>query len=171
MFSFMDISNRNRGSTFCNHGHFHQDYEKSKNRKSDFRGGKLQVLDQRNHTWGESGNPLHFQGTPLSSDFMGLPWSDFIEMEQFSDVPYEKGVYRIKGLETNTLLYIGKSKQLKNRLRAHIRKDWDQGVKCSYCVIKSAKVNHLKEFENDLIGAYFSLDNSVPMFQFKNLKE
>ena len=158
-------------STFCNHGRFHQDYEKSKSRKSGLRGGKLPVLDQRNHAWGESSTPLRFQGTPISLDFMGLPWSNFIGMEQLADVPYEKGVYRIKGVETNTLLYIGQSKQLKNRLRDHFRKDWGQKVEYSYCVIENATDYHLKEIENDLIGAYFSLDNSVPVFQFKNLKE
>ncbi|PFP09370.1 hypothetical protein COJ90_20910 [Priestia megaterium] len=157
-------------STFCNHGRFHQNYEKSKSRKSGFRGGKLQVLDQCNYAWGKSSSPLCFQGTPTSSDFMGLPWSNFIDIKQISDIPNKRGVYRVKGLKTNTILYIGQSKQLKNRLREHMKKNWGQEVKYSFCVIENTKDYQLKEIENDLIGAFFSLDNSVPTYQFKNLK-
>ncbi|WNS82189.1 GIY-YIG nuclease family protein [Domibacillus sp. DTU_2020_1001157_1_SI_ALB_TIR_016] len=158
-------------STVCNHGRFHQDYEKSRGRKSGFRGGKLQDSVPRNPSWGESFPPLHVQGTPLSLNFMGFPWSNFIGANQLSDVPLQKGVYRIKGLKTNTLLYIGQSNQLNNRLRQHTRKNWGQEVNFSYCIIENAKDYHLKEIENDLIGAYYATENSVPTFQFKNLKE
>ncbi|WP_338452542.1 GIY-YIG nuclease family protein [Niallia oryzisoli] len=157
-------------STFCNHGRFHQDYIKSKSRKSGFRGGKLHSKNVKNQTWGNSSTPLHFQGSPISTDFMGLPWLKFITKEQLSEVPSSKGVYRIKGIETNSLLYIGQSKKLKERLKEHNRKEWGQEVEFSYFILKDATDYHLKEIENDLIGAFYSIDKSVPTYQFKNLK-
>ncbi|SDN62120.1 GIY-YIG nuclease family protein [Bacillus sp. OK048] len=157
-------------STYCNHGRFHQDYIKSRGSTSRFRGRKLLESENRNIAWGNSCKPLNFQGTPTSSTFMGLSWSDYLGEESLSQMPNNPGVYRIKGLETNTILYIGQSQKLRNRLREHAKKDWGQTIGYSFTLIKDAKDFQLKEIENDLIGGFFSINQTVPIFQFKNLK-
>lgn len=160
----------NSESTYCNHGRFHLDYIKSKGRSSGFQGRKLNEIEPRNMAWGESFVPLSIQNTPTSLEYMGLPWSNFKDKGQLSDVPQLKGVYRIKGIETNTILYIGQSNILRNRLKDHLCKDWEQEINYSFCVFEDAKDYQLKEIENDLIGAFYSIENKVPYFQFKNLK-
>lgn len=157
-------------STYCNHGRFHKDYIKSKARSSGFRGKKLSQSDPRNIAWGKSSPPLHSQGTPISGGFMGLKWSSFQGLEHLSSVPNNKGVYRIKGIDTNTIIYIGQSKKLKSRLRDHGKKDWKQEINYSYSEVPDAEDYHLKEIENDLVGGIYSINKTVPEFQFKNLK-
>ncbi|SMQ78366.1 GIY-YIG catalytic domain-containing protein [Bacillus sp. OV166] len=169
-FLLWDYRVQSKESTYCNYGRFHQDYIKSKNRSSKFRGRKLFDSEQRNPAWGISSEPLSFHGTPTSSTFMGLEWSEFIEVEKLSQIPNKEGVYRVIGLDTNTLLYIGQSQYLRNRLRDHAKKDWGQKIAFSYSLIEDAKDYLLKELENDLIGAYFSINQTVPIFQVKNLK-
>ncbi|MED4225595.1 GIY-YIG nuclease family protein [Neobacillus cucumis] len=169
-FLLWDYRVHSNESTYCNYGRFHQDYIKSKNRSSHFRGRKLLDSEQRNPAWGKSSEPLSFQGTPTSANFMGLIWSEFIRVENLSQIPNIAGVYRIVGDDTNTLVYIGQSKYLRNRLRDHSKKDWGQEITYSYSLIEDAREYQLKEIENDLIGGYFSIDQRVPDFQFKNLK-
>lgn len=158
-------------STLCNHGRFHGDYIKSKSRRSQFRGRRLKDTEHRNDAGGESMAPLQFLGNPASPDFMGLLWSDFIrEDSPAGHFPSESGVYRVKSLESGELLYIGESTHLRNRTQSHIRKDWGQRIGVSYCVLEDAKPYQLKEIENDLIGGYFSIQQTLPRFQFKNFR-
>ncbi|WP_379968279.1 GIY-YIG nuclease family protein [Ectobacillus sp. sgz5001026] len=115
--------------------------------------------------------PLQLLGTPVSSDFMGLRWSNFIEVDNvISSFPNNRGVYRVKSLESDVLLYIGESINIRNRIRSHFRKDWGQKIGISYCILEDAKSYHLKETEKNLIGGYYSIQQNVPRFQFRNLQ-
>jgi hypothetical protein len=157
-------------STLCNHGRFHRDYMKSKGSTSKFRGGRLQDSVPRNKSCGRSFQPLPFIGDPISQYFMGLPWSDFIDVKLGGTFSTQRGVYRIKGAEDNALLYIGQSTNIRNRIKAHSKKDWGHKIIASYYGIEEVEDFQLKEIENDLIGGYYSLNHCVPLFQFKNLK-
>jgi hypothetical protein len=156
-------------STFCNHGRFHKDYIKSKDRKSSFRGRRLMEDEPRNQAWGESFPPLPLKGLPVSNDFMGLNWSSPLKLSQESlkTVQNLQGVYRI--YQGDEILYIGESMGIAKRLKSHIRTNWGEGdILFSYCFLQNATKVQLKEVENDLIGGYYSSNGQVPRFQFRN---
>lgn len=158
-------------STMCNHGRFHKDYEKSKNRKKGIRGGKL--ISGINPAWGESYSPLRIKGMPIDRDFMGLNWSHEkpLIIEDIIKVENLPGVYKLYDPSNETLLYFGESKNLKNRLISHSRKKWEEIVFFSYVSFKlDIEKYKLKEIENDLIGGYYELTRDVPKYQFINFK-
>jgi hypothetical protein len=101
------------GSTLCNHGYFHTHYVKSRDRKTGFRGRRLE-------TPGDS-----IQSTPglkhSDDGSMGLDWSAWQPLDEFT-APNSPGVYRIaKGAQ---VIYIGESSSLRSRLNAHARTSW-----------------------------------------------
>ncbi|RYD02494.1 hypothetical protein N752_24505 [Desulforamulus aquiferis] len=156
----------------CNHGRFLKGYFKSKDRSSNVRGCKLPEGDI-NPAGGLSTTPLKFIGKPLDSNWMGLEWSQFkiLTLEELGAVKQTCGVYKLLGIATNELLYIGESKNLRSRLNSHRKKDWGQEVMFSYYIMNpETKEYQLKEIENDLIGGYYALTKIVPKFQITNHK-
>jgi hypothetical protein len=113
------------GSTLCNHGHFHPHYVKSRDRKTGFRGRRLETLGE------------HIQSTTglTNSDdgSMGLDWSDWQLLDELA-VPNSPGVYRIA--DSTGVIYIGESSGLRSRLNAHTRTDWGcERPSVSFCVL------------------------------------
>jgi hypothetical protein len=62
------------GSTLCNFGRFHPHYSKSRDRKTQRRGGRL-GHGAVNPAGGPTSTPLRLLGQPVSTDWMGLTWS------------------------------------------------------------------------------------------------
>ena len=155
-------------STLCNHGRFHPLYEKSRNRSSGFRGGRLK--EGLNSASGRSLEPLKRIGISGEPGWMGLSWISGGELLQLkpSTIPEKKGLYLILGEE---MLYIGQSNNLRDRLKTHQKKDWRlEGVRCSYYPMPDDTLPHqIKEYESNLIGAYYEETESIPKHQYANL--
>ncbi len=157
-------------STLCNHGRFHPLYEKSKNRSSGFIGGRLKdglIKSDR----GNSLKPLKRVGISHELGWMGLDWiygGDLLQLSSFN-VPVGKGLYLICG---EGLLYIGQSANLRNRLKAHRKKDWGVGeASLRYHQMLDETLPHqLKEYESNLIGAYYEETGSIPKYQYFNFR-
>ena len=149
------------GSTLCNHGHFHPHYVKSKDRKTGFRGHRLEAPGD------------HIQSTTglTNSDdgSMGLDWTDWQQLDEL-DVPNSPGVYRIA--DGTQVIYIGESSGLRSRLNAHARTDWGcERPSASYCVLSpDTPKQHLHEIENDLIAGHYHPHGSPPAMQFRDTK-
>jgi hypothetical protein len=156
-------------STLCNYGRFHPRYLKSRGRKTDFRGYKLPPNEQ-NPSGGLSTAPLHSHGMPNDSDWMGLSWSPFIRFDKgvLKEIPLTKSLYRIISSDNNRILYIGETKNLRNRCRSHVNKDWNgKSVGVSYVSFGEDALDfQLRELEVDLIGCYFSIYSEAPLFQY-----
>lgn len=154
-------------STACNHGRFHPDYQKSRNRSSGFRGGRL-AGGEKNPAGGESLRPLLLRGNPGEDEWMGLIWQAprVLSVANARLAGPARGVYKI--FNESKLLYIGQSTNLGSRLASHCKKHWGEGsVYFSYFVMPDETLPHqLKEYENDLIGAYYYQSGQVPGFQF-----
>ncbi len=155
-------------ATLCNHGHFHTQYEKSKNRSSGFRGGMLK--EGLNSDSGRSLEPLKRVGRSGELGWMGLGWLNGGELLQLkhSTIPEGKGLYLILGEE---MLYIGQTNNLRGRIKTHQKKDWGvDGAGCRYYQMPDDTLPYqLKEYESNLIGAYYEETGSIPIHQYANL--
>lgn len=154
-------------STVCNHGRFHPDYFKSSDRSKGRRGGKLPAGEQ-NFAGGESLKPLELKGIPTEEDWMGLQWQSpqKLHSRSIQKAAAAKGLYKI--FSKDELLYIGQSANIKSRLYAHAKKDWnEEHVLYSLSILPDELLPHqLKELENDLLGAYYYQFGTVPKFQY-----
>ena len=141
------------GSTLCNHGHFHPHYVKSKDRKTGFRGHRLEA--PADHIQSTSGLKHSNYG------LMGLDWSDWQQLDELA-VQNSPGVYRIA--DSTGVIYIGESSGLRSRLNAHTRTDWGcKRPSASYCVPSpDTPKQHLHEIENDLIAEHRHLQAAHP---------
>jgi len=159
-------------STLCNFGRFHKRYRKSTNRKDDKRGGKLEEIHSDNPAGGPSIAPLLVAGSHGGVGWMGLAWSERkpLDMENVRSVPPEAGLYFLTDVESQEITYIGQSNNCQNRLLDHSRKSWDEkGPHFSYYLMqKPVPLHNLKELENDLIGNYFEVFRTAPVYQFGN---
>ena len=92
-------------SPLVSHGRFHARYFRSGSRKSGKRGGLLPP-GQINPASGPSSCPLELFGKPWERSWMGLSWSEPIEMikERLGAVPTCSGLYKILEASTNRLL-------------------------------------------------------------------
>jgi hypothetical protein len=79
-------------STLCNHGGFHPDYVKSSDRSKGRKGRKLDSSEPRNPAGGPSSPPLRPLNTHISSDWMGLSWTEFRKLKTASLLPANPGV-------------------------------------------------------------------------------
>ena len=153
-------------STACNYGRFHAHYEKSRDRNSGFRGGRLPTGNM-NPAGSKSIKPLLNQSYYLEENWMGLKWHAKQELNQRNllSIPDCKGIYILFNEE---LLYIGQSASLNKRLTAHTKKDWgNPPVYFKYYSMPDETLPHqLKEWENDLIGAFYYQNRRVPRYQF-----
>jgi hypothetical protein len=154
-------------STLCNHGHFHPRYLKSGDRKTGRRGGpKIEIADFALDPH-PSLPPLLICAAPTDSNWMGLTWSDWSALQDRRH-PSSPGLYRLRSQGSNNLLYIGETKSLASRLRAHERKATSlHQVEVSYSSqpMTISKCG-LHELENDLIAAYYDVRKKLPSLQF-----
>jgi len=156
-------------SPLCNFGRFHPDYRKSRDRSSGQRGGQLPegVI---NPAGGPSLPPLRPVGSPCSTDWMTLHWSESRPLHRSPDVPRQPGLYRILSTEDEDVIYIGQSVDIRARLSTHAHKKWGKSeVEYSYVACSPDILPHqLKELENDLIAGYYAKERRVPVYQFTN---
>lgn len=156
-------------STLCNHGRFHPRYFRSGDRKTGKRGGKLPT-GQTNPASGPSAPPLRPHGKPQDSDWMGLAWSSLEVLRgiDLSSIPRGIGLYKIVDAIRGRLLYVGESKQLRKRIKAHSFKTWgDDEPLVSYHVLDNNVLDHQRrEMETDLIGGYYAAFGMAPKFQY-----
>lgn len=152
-------------STICNHGRFHPDYVRSRNRKTGVRGGKrtgspnLQSLI--------SHSPLKMTGSSGNEDWMGLQWSDRYHLSKdcILSVPQNEGLYCI--MDTDEVVYIGESLNIKNRMKNHLKNN-ECNLDFRFTITSGLPKNQLLELENDLIGAFIEQNRKIPKFQFTN---
>ncbi len=155
-------------STTCNFGRFHPRYVKSLSRKSGKRGGSLSN-GKMNPSGGPSLPPLNPEGDPTDTTWMGLDWSEPIPLISGCGRSLENkpGIYRI--ISDGEIVYIGQSLNLKSRIQSHIQKSWGNTPKVSVHITnEQIRGYQLHEWENDLIGGFFSEFKRPPKFQFIN---
>ena len=157
-------------STIANHGRFHPRYTKSKSRKRGIVGRKLEENEHDNLAGGPSHKPLSLKNKPNEKDWMGLNWSDLTNFKSinFESIPINNGLYKIYDLETEDLLYVGETNDLRNRIRYHLKKNWqDYNPSIAYVYFNNILPKYqLRELETDLIGAYYHDYNKPPIFQY-----
>src|SRR5260221_6230669 len=159
-------------STRCNHGRFHPNYRKSRDRSKQDRGARL-AEGIINPNGGKSWPPLHSQGNPWDTDWMELTWSqaDYLNDAAVRRTPNAPGVYKLfcfsTDLKEQVLLYIGQSKILRERLRTHSVKNWGCLTLCfSFSAMQSdIRTYQLCELENDLIAGYYDRMRVAPIYQ------
>ncbi len=156
-------------STLCNFGRFHPNYIKSTDISKNKRGGRCPE-GKINPAGGPSLPPLPMHGKPSDEDWMNLNWTKLRRLSSYSasNVDSSPGLYKILNPFTHQVIYIGQSNNLKIRLQSHARKNWgEDDIRFSWCTQPHTILPHqLKEFENDLIGGYYSLSGSIPVYQF-----
>jgi len=151
----------NGESTLCNFGRFHPNYLKSRDRKTGFRGYRV---EDPNPAGGPSHPPLLAQGEPLSLDWMGLTWTPW---RSLNEAPSGPGVYRIA--HRSEVIYVGESEDVGNRMRAHCKTDWgDKPLASVWAAPSGIRKHQLREVENDLIAGYFDHKSEPPIHQFVN---
>jgi hypothetical protein len=157
-------------STLCNHGRFRKDYVKSTLRSKGTRGRKLLSSEEPNPAGGPSYPPLQLKENPFHREWMGLKWSDIepLATQRLNTVPHSQGLYKLLDSIENRVLYLGETKDLKNRLTTH-RRTYATHRKINYStVILTEDVENYqrRELENDLIGGYYAQSKSAPLYQF-----
>ena len=115
-------------STLCNHRRFHPRYRKSLGRKTDVRGARIPKGEPDNVAGGPSHPPLP---TSASGD-SGWTSPVAFSAETAADMHASPGVYRILDMATDETVYVGESKNLKDRLRSHQKRQWDCPAGFSY---------------------------------------
>jgi hypothetical protein len=156
-------------STLCNHGRFHPKYSRSGPRKSAKRGEKLPT-GQTNPAGGPSVLPLLLNGKPQDSDWMGLSWVALEPLRSIDQrsIVKKSGLYKILDSSTYQLLYVGETRGLSNRIKAHSLGSWGHfDPLVSYHVLADNILDHqLREMETDLIGSYYEISGKPPVFQY-----
>lgn len=152
-------------STLCNHGRFHPDYIKSSDRSKGIRGRKLDSSEPRNLAGGPSRPPLRPLNTHMSSDWMGLSWTEFKKLKTASLLPANPGVYKLVDLANQELLYVGETDNLRSRLNQHKSKFLEAAF--SYANLSPDMLHYERlEIENDLIGYHYYMKDKSPICQF-----
>lgn len=156
-------------STLCNYGRFHKQWLKPTNKKQGRKGERL--LSGNFNPSGLTSSPvLDHKGRSKDASWMGLDWSEPSELNMvtvnfLNDTP---AVYRIMDARSLEVIYIGETKELQRRLKAHAKKIWNRSeILFSYANCIDLSQAHLRhEIEVDLIGAYFEENQRVPCFQY-----
>jgi hypothetical protein len=153
----------------CNFGKFHPDYIRPKGTKSGIKGGRL-PHGKKNPKGGECSKVLPLHGAPTDSDWMKLKWEEPLPISELKIIRNNPCVYKIWKNGEERLYYIGQSLTAKNRLRNHSKKSFVDGdTVFSVCYLPNKTLDfQLKEIEFDLIGAYYSIYQDVPIYQFAN---
>lgn len=158
-------------STLCNHGRFHKRYLKSGSRVSGRRGGRL-PSEKTNHASGPSARPLSAHDRkPQDRRWMGIEWSELFGLKQTRpyEFPSKTALYKILDSSSQTLLYVGETRNLRNRVRSHSRSDWGDydPVLAFHLLPEDTKDYQRREMETDLLGGYFAMCGTPPVFQYK----
>ena len=154
-------------SATCNHGKFHEDYFRPKNRKTGIKGGKF--LDgEKNPKGGVCWPVAKMKENPIDDDWMELEWSQQFRFKEGVNIQNRPAVYKIWTEGELTLDYIGQTTVSKSRLKAHSKKSWiENNTLFSVCYLPDEIQDYqLREIEDDLIGAYYSKNNEIPKYQF-----
>ena len=159
-------------STRCNHGRFHPRYARSTDRKKGKRGYRLSDNSGDNRSGGISLSPLQPLACSQEKNWMGLQWSTPNQLASITrqGILAILGVYKIFDPETGELLYVGETKNLKTRLAAHARKNW-QCQKPLYSFVElpeDTPTYQRREVENDLLGGFYAQSQNMPKFQLIN---
>ncbi|GCE12494.1 GIY-YIG nuclease family protein [Tengunoibacter tsumagoiensis] len=156
-------------STRCNHGRFHLRYTKSTDRKKNVRGSRQLDHLVDNGVGGESFLPLQERGVPSDDDWMGLIWSrpEPLGKGLHRELSMLPGVYKIFDGQTNDLLYVGETSNLRQRLTDHARKNWQcQTPLFSWVQLPERIPSYQRrEIENDLLGGFYAQAHTMPAFQ------
>ena len=156
-------------STLCNHGRLHPGYEKSRNRSTGVRGGRLPT-GESNADVAQSYPSLRPHGHAADPDWMGLPWSEMRPLlpARVRTIPPVAGVYKLIDMTTGDLLYVGQSASLRERIGAHGKRAWGRRrVGFSFCELPAATAEcQRRDVEDDLIGAFYEQEKRSPLFQF-----
>ncbi|MCF1437263.1 MAG: GIY-YIG nuclease family protein [Shewanella sp.] len=154
-------------STLCNYGRFHPHWMKSLDRRKGIRGYRLEWPG--NPSGGYCTQPLQLHGRELDDDWMGLVWSSNVPLTKanLKIVPCIAGVYRIFAQDKRELLYIGESKDIRQRLTTHVKSVWPTSVLAfSWSTMDGMDSSHHRhEIEVDLIGAFYSVHKRPPACQ------
>jgi predicted GIY-YIG superfamily endonuclease len=76
-------------------------------------------------------------------------------------------VYKIVDADTQELLYVGETQQVKKRLTTHDKKNWHCQTPCFSLVPFQERIQkyQLHEMENDLLGGFYAQSQTMPRFQ------
>lgn len=114
-----------------------------------------------------SAAPLHLYGNPGHDDWMRLQWSKPVALIEAASLPAQPSLYCIVDLEAGSVRYIGPSAHVRNRVRTHARRDWACQAGLRYHLLPpGTPVQHLYEWESDLLGAYYQEQGHPPCFQY-----
>lgn len=142
-----------------------------------FRGGPAPEMTMESHAPGiPSVGP--FGGDPQALYWNGHAWSKWTPLTgDLRTIEKGVGLYRIRGDESHTLLYIGQG-IVPARPLAHLAKVRDLGheqgrvfaahtrFECSWVLNENWLSHHRLELENDLIAAHMLSTGKVPAAQF-----
>ena len=152
-------------STLCNHGTFHAKWTRPSNRKAGMAMRRLSEADA-NPAAGASLSPVTPSGQPADPDWLGLPWVEAGRLDGgLVDVPLRPGVYRL--VDGCSVVYVGESIMLRDRLRAHAAWRSAMTLRASYVPMWPVLPHHLKERETDLIGAFYEQVGEPPVLQYR----
>lgn len=161
-------------SAICNHGKFHENYQRPKDRKwgpenqgKTARGARLPE-GQKNPKGGPCWPVLRLDGNPIDSNWMGLDWTEAMHLVGGTNIENHPAVYKIWQDDEEGLEYIGQTTVSKSRLVTHSKKSWiTSNSLFSVCFLpEDIRDYQLHEIEDDLLGAYYSETNSIPTYQF-----
>ena len=157
-------------STLANFGRCHPRFVKPTNyRGGKGRPGRWLPDGEINPSHGPATSALRLLGEAGDPDWMGLAWlaQQPLKTDHVRTVPERPGVYAILDTVSDELLYVGESKNLRDRLTSHAGRSWgDRTTEFYFCALPGliAKCQRL-EIENDLIGAFFEATGRSPVFQ------
>ena len=114
----------------------------------------------------ESMPPVTYTGDPSASDWLKLDWSDWLALKAMGSFPAEAGIYRLS--ITGSVVYLGESENLSERLKSHAGRFDSRDVFISYVLMPQATKIELHERETDLIGAFYKAVGKPPQFQYGN---
>jgi hypothetical protein len=91
-----------------------------------------------------------------------------LEAKHSISAPHSQGLYKLLDSMKDKVLYLGETKDLRNRLATHRRTYKSQSkTDCSFVVLPASVESYQRrELENDLIGGYYSKSRSAPSDQF-----
>lgn len=159
-------------STLINHGRSHPLYGKFPNRGNRY--GYRLPKSQSKPASDPSFPPLPLIGTSLDRTWMGLIWNEFnpLYLINKSDLVSSPVCYKIFDRDSDQLIFVGVSRNLRDSFLSEVRKDWG----CPNPIFAFSALSHdilphqLLEVKNDLIGGHYAQKNSAPLFQFKDFQ-
>ncbi|BCL80991.1 hypothetical protein ccbrp13_34560 [Ktedonobacteria bacterium brp13] len=160
-------------AALANYGRSHPYYIKSGNRSTGRRGYRLPE-GSPNPAGGPDLEPLQLHGTPLDRNWMGLEWSEQYPLTggNFKNIASSPAAYKVidtTDTDTEELLFVGSTPNLRKRLQDLKQKNWDYPHPMVAFALQSSDLLHyqLAEMESDLLGGYYEQMKKGPKAQFK----